>query len=190
MQGTTYAETGQVMQSKELVSVVSDNNISYFGKSNLIKMVVTGASNAAYMSYEPNGDLAVLTYFSANSSVVDSAWMTYPFGSKGTFTLPHFSDNSSGSSFTADADFTFVGTEDITINGTTYSTQKVQSRMSVTLGAIGGDPLLVNSRIDTAWYAPNVKYFVKQSGIQHLIYPGQDTTTVFNVALLKSYTLQ
>jgi hypothetical protein len=186
LRGVTTDELGRILQSRDIISVIVETNQSYFGRTGLVKMVTAGSPG--YLQYGANGDIATVYYVSMNGVLVDSSWISYPFGSKGSSALPAVNQNLSGFVVTSQGEITYVGTESVTVPAGTFETQKVRIATRMAMGSPDGE-LMRNERIDTVFYSSAVRYFVKQSGIQHQIF-GDDTTTFYNVGTLSSYSLK
>jgi hypothetical protein len=190
MHGTITSQ-GQLMAAQDYDAVVTDANASYFGKTGLTRFVSTGGST--FMKYESNGDISAIVYASSNGVPVDSLWVAYPFGSKGSTTIPTTTTVSNGMQSTFSGTLSYVGSEQVNVANETFQTEKVRIAQRVLMGAPGQEPLIDNSRIDTVWYASRIGYFVKQSGIQTIVTgpPGSSTAQDFqNVAVLIGYKLQ
>jgi hypothetical protein len=186
-QGVTYDSVGHVLQSREIISIIAETGVSYFGKSNLVKLVTDG--RPSYMGYESTDDLAQLFYHSSNGVVLDSAWVVYPFASRGSTPYPAWNGDAMGAASSLTGSIDYVGTQQLTIGSETFDTRMVRIESDLTTGVAGSDPVLRNFRIDTIWYAPSIRYIVKQSGVQSITSP-ISVDRYINVVTLKSYNLQ
>lgn len=187
MQAVTTDASGRIVQSQEIISVIAETNQSYFGRTGLVKMITAG--QVAYFSYTGTNDLSMFYRIIINGVPFDSSWVLYPFGSKGTSTYPALDHDVSGIHYSTSGTIAYTGSESVTIAGETFATERVTITSSAGMGPIGSALVLRTDRIDTMWYAPKVKYLVKQSGIQKQIFSGS-TDTYYNVVTLKSYSLK
>jgi hypothetical protein len=187
----TIMSGGQLVAGQDYDAVVTDGNASFFGKTGLTRFVSSGGTS--FMKYESNGDVSTIVYATSNGVAVDSQWVSYPFGSKGTTTMPTTKTLTSGLQSTFTGTITYVGSEQVTVANETFQTEKVRVAQSLVMEVPGQGQIMENSRIDTVWYASRIGYFVKQSGIQTIVSgpPGQGISQDYqNVAVLIGYKLQ
>jgi hypothetical protein len=184
--GVTYDNVGRTVNASDIISVIAGTDQSYFGKTGLVKMITAG--NAGYLDYRNDGDLGMVYYITVNGARVDSSWLAYPFGTKGSGAIPPVDRDLLGMPVSMRGEIAYAGTESVTVPGGTFETQKVRVASRLKMG--DGAGMLRNERIDTLWYAPAIHYIVKQSGIQYHVFDDEDTTTYYNVVTLTSHSLK
>lgn len=172
-----------------IIWTVTDNNLSHNGKTGLVKIV--NGTKVGYMSYAANGDL-IGTTGDAGGGMIGSMWVTYPFGSKTTFTYPALDSvivqGGEQSRVRFSGTVTYLGEEDVTVNGQTVRAQKVLDKYTQSTEKDGVPTVTVEAE-NTLWYSPTVGYFVKQKSVAATIFG----TTGFRsriVADLAGYSLK
>lgn len=177
--GSTYTFKGHSVDSNNvkipgtdqaIIWTVTDNNISHNGKTGLVKIV--NGTKVGLLSYAANGDL-VGTSGDAGSGVLGSMWVTYPFGSKTTFAYPTLDSvmvqGGEQSRVRFSGTVTYLGEEDVVVNGQTFRAQKVLDKYTQSTEKEGVPTVTVEAE-NTLWYSPKVGYFVKQKTVAATIF--------------------
>jgi len=176
-------------------NVVAATGLTYAGKTNVVKMTTdlpakNQIGETGYLVYEPNGDLTGFFPVNMNGQVLDSTWLTYTFGSKGAMVYPNWDKDAAGMHTTVTGTGKYLGTERLTVGSETFETIKMATQMEISMKVSGMSVALMStSYVDTAWYAPGIFNFVKNSGITTSISAGA-TTVINNEKVLVSYKLQ
>lgn len=166
-QPTTY-DTMRVMQS----------GITFNGKTNLNQMfdyMSDGSVDTVYVRYEDNGDVSIM-------SPSDSAWSTYPFGSKQSATVTT-SESFLGVPFELSTTTSYAGTENVMVGGKSLSSQKINISASSMTATV---PLNISEQV---WYAPSIGMITKTESSSK-INLGSFSSNTGSRATLQSYTLK
>lgn len=172
-----------------IIWTVTDNNLSHNGKTGLVKIV--NGTKVGLMSYAANGDL-IGTTGDAGGGVMGSMWVTYPFGSKTTFVYPTIDtvivEGGEPSHVRFSGTVTYLGEEDVVVNGQTLRAQKVLDKYTQSTEEDGVPAVTVEAE-NTLWYSPKVGYFVKQKSVAATIFGGTGFRSRI-VADLTDYSLK
>lgn len=179
--GTTVEKDGEM-------TVVMESGLSYGGRGNVVKMM-TNFKDIDYFSYESNGDMDYLFHLTFSGTTVDSMWVTFPIGSRGSVASPAYDRVFNGQRMQSGGTITYLGAAQLTVPAGTFQTQMLEFRTTSGFGNAGEPPVEESRFVDTVWFAPAIGYHVKESGIQTRT-TGGTSTNYYSMAMLQSYTLK
>ena len=165
-QGTTVVNRGSFS--------VTSSNESYRGEDGLVTLLHSEKNRILYLKYLSSGDLRI--YYPQFSipfgPAIGSAWVRFPFagGSTGSETLVDSTYTTSSNTeerFVVERTATYLGTEEKTVKGTTYTTTKIEERLEQKLFA-DGEPDFAHISELTYWYSPDLQYFVQIDAYTYL----------------------
>lgn len=188
--GSTYtfhqvvAENNGTLKSQDtVVYAVGISPVDIKGKSNIYVFANSvDPKDTRSIAYETNGNVSVLVPL-VTQSVQDVQWMTIPLtGSGGSKNLLLSEIETTNSGITTNAKLlasaSLVGTENISVNGKTYSAKKVKVTNTVTV-TTAGIPVSTNDD-DFFWWIPDLGFYGKseEGGLDDPTgYYGTDVTT-------------
>ena len=128
------------------LSVIA-NAITYEGKSNVTRYRFSDGQ-WKFVNYEPNGNISVFAF----------AWAECPLTGGAPITTTLYDTLSSGEIHKAELTCTYLGRENVTLAGQTFSTIKILDQLHTwTNGVLDAD----QPAPETGWFASETGWFVK-----------------------------
>ncbi|MBK9246988.1 MAG: hypothetical protein IPM69_02475 [Ignavibacteria bacterium] len=163
--------------------------MNFAGKTNVSKISQTSRnhSDSTYLNFETNGDISIYSILGNGRT----AWVTVPIGSKtttsmvATDTITIVSGDSIRNKFSSE--FSYIGTENLTINGKTLNVIKLKLTSIQSETKVG---VTTTKTMDVFFYfAPTIGYYAKtDQPVQ--VPPWDDVKYEGNIEILLDYILK